>query len=147
MIIGTIWSSFNTLSGMRGQSTMGRLTPSFRTVYSEVLDDLRKEIRNCFVDVTHKEAFDLLYKEAWRPEEAAMGNSTLPTVLDKLCMVANINSRKLIELKKEEIKIKEAKIQSLAEMIDSLEQKINDQGRRLDFLMSSSASASIGYNR
>ena len=32
-------------------------------------------------DVNHKDAFDLLYKEAWRPEEAAMGNSTLPTVL------------------------------------------------------------------
>ena len=63
--------------------------------------------------------FDLLYKEAWRPEEAAMGNSTLPTVLDKLCMVANINTRKLIELKKDEIKIKEAKIQALSELIDS----------------------------
>jgi hypothetical protein len=102
---------------------MGRLTPSFRTVYSEVLDDLRKEMRNCFVDVTHKDTFDLLYKEAWRPEEAAMGNSTLPTVLDKLCLVANINTRKLIVLKKAEIKIKEAKIQALSELIDSLEQK------------------------
>ena len=40
---------------------MGRLTPSFRTVYSEVLDELRKEMRNCFVDVNHKDAFDLLY--------------------------------------------------------------------------------------
>ena len=40
---------------------MGRLTPSFRTVYSEVLDDLRNEMRNCFVDVAHKDAFDLLY--------------------------------------------------------------------------------------
>ena len=66
-----------------------------------------------------------------------MGNSTLPTVLDKLCMVGNINTRKLIELKKAEIKIKEAKIQALQEMIKSLEQKINDQGRRLDVLMSS----------
>ena len=75
---------------------MGRLTPSFRTVYSEVLDDLRKEMRKCFVDIRHKEAFDLLYKEAWRPEEAAMGNSTLPTVLDKLCMAANIHTRKQI---------------------------------------------------
>ena len=54
-------------------------------------------MRNCFVDDSHKDAFDLLYREAWRPEEAAMGNSTLPTVLDKLCMVANINTRKLIE--------------------------------------------------
>src|SRR4029079_1681133 len=110
---------------------MGRLTPSFRTVYSEVLDDLRKEIRNCFVDPNHKEAFDLLYKEAWRPEEAAMGNSTLPTVLDKLCMVANINTRKLVEVIKAEIKMKERKILELEEMIESLEQKINDQDRAL----------------
>ena len=113
---------------------MGRLTPSFRTVYSEVLDDLRKEIRNCFVDLNHKEAFDLLYKEAWRPEEATMGNSMLPTLLDKLCMVANINTRKLIELKKAEIKIKEEKIQALSELIDSLERKINDQACRIDAL-------------
>ena len=118
------------------QYKMGRLTPSFRTVYSEVLDDLRKEMRNCFVDLNHKEAFDLLYKEAWRPEEAAMGNSTLPTVLDKLCMVANINSRKLIEIIKGEIKPKERKIEELAGMIDSLEQKIKDQGNRLDILSS-----------
>jgi len=111
---------------------MGRLTPSFRTVYSEVLDDLRKEMTNCFVDLSHKEAFDLLYVEAWRPEEAAMGNSTLPTVVDKLCMVANINTRKLIEIKKAEIKMKNTKIQQ--EMIDTLEQKINEQARRLDAL-------------
>ena len=63
-----------------------------------------------------------------------MGNSTLPTVLDKLCMVANINTRKLIELKKEEIKIKEEKIHALSGLIDSLEQKINDQAGRLDAL-------------
>jgi hypothetical protein len=92
---------------------MGRLKPSFRTVYSEVLDDLRKEMRNCFVDVIHKDAFDLLYKGAWRPEEAAMVNSTLPTVLDKLCMVANINTRKLIEVIKAEIKIRDTKIQAV----------------------------------
>ena len=65
-----------------------------------------------------------------------MGNSTLPTVLDKLCMVANINTRKLIELKKAEIRTKDTKIQALQEMIDSLEQKINDQARRLDVLYS-----------
>jgi hypothetical protein len=94
---------------------MGRLTPSFRTVYSEVLDDLRKEMRNCFVDVTHKEAFDSLYRDAGRPEEAAMGNSTLPTVLDKLCMVANINTRKLIEIIKGELKVRERKIEELGQ--------------------------------
>ena len=79
-------------------------------------------MRNCFVDINHKEAFDLLYKEACRPEEAAMGNSTLPTVLDKLCMVANINTRKLVEVIKAEITIKDTKIQALQQMIDSLEE-------------------------
>ena len=52
-------------------------------------------------------------------------------------MVANINTRKLIELKKVEIKLKETKIQALQEMIDLLEEKVSDQGRRLDVLMSS----------
>ena len=105
-------------------------------MYSEVLDDLRKEMRNCFVDLSHKEAFDLLYREAWRPEESAMGNSTLPTVLDKLRMVANINTRNLIEVIKAELKIRETKIQALSEMIDALERKTNDQSGRLDILTS-----------
>jgi len=36
------------------------------------------KIQNCFVDLSQKDAFDLLYKEARSPEEGAMGNSTLP---------------------------------------------------------------------
>lgn len=36
------------------------------------MEELRREIRDSFVDLQHKKAFDLLYKEAWRPEEAAM---------------------------------------------------------------------------
>jgi transcriptional regulatory protein LevR len=45
--------------------------------------------RSCriLVDLGHKSAFDLLLKEAWNPEVAAMGNSTLPTVLDKLNVI------------------------------------------------------------
>jgi hypothetical protein len=58
----------------------------------------------------------------------------MTTVLDKLCMVANIDTRKLIELNKAEIKIKEEKIQALSELIDSLEQNINYQACRLDAL-------------
>jgi hypothetical protein len=38
-----------------------------------------------------------------------MGNSTLTTVLDKLCVVAHIDTRKLIEVVKAEIKMKETK--------------------------------------
>ena len=44
---------------------------------------------------------------------------------------ANIKARKLIEIIKAEIKIRDTKIQALQEMIDSLEQKINEQDRVL----------------
>jgi hypothetical protein len=69
-------------------------------------------------------------------EEAVMGNSTLPTVLDKLCMVANINTRKLIEIIKAELKIRESKIHALEQAINLLEEKMNYQPRRLDGLSS-----------
>ena len=54
----------------------------------------------------------VLETEAWRPEEAAMRNSTLPTVLDKLVMVGNINVRKLIGEVSDQIKIRRAKIEN-----------------------------------
>jgi hypothetical protein len=44
---------------------MGRLTPSFRQIYSEVMDDLRREIRDAMIDPNNKVAFNLLYKEVW----------------------------------------------------------------------------------
>ena len=52
---------------------------------------------------------------AWQPEEAAIVNSTLPTVLDKVIMVENINVRKLIvelsnRLKQEILKTFELRI-------------------------------------
>ena len=63
---------------------MGRITPSFRQLYEETISELRTELQAALVDLGHKGAFDLLLKEAWNPEQAAMGNSTLPTVSDKL---------------------------------------------------------------
>jgi len=46
------------------------------------------------------------------------------------------DTRKLIEVIKAEIKIKETKIKELSEMIDSLEHKTNDQTTCLDALNS-----------
>jgi hypothetical protein len=52
---------------------------------------LQMELKAALVDLGHKSAFDLLLKEAWNPEQAAMGNSTLPTVCDKLNIMASIH--------------------------------------------------------
>jgi hypothetical protein len=75
---------------------MGRITPTFRQIYEETLSNLKTELQSTLVDLGHKNAFDLLLREAWNPEQAAMGNSTLPTVCDKLNVMAAIHNRKLI---------------------------------------------------
>ena len=40
---------------------------------------MSEELQAALVDLAHKNAFDLLLKETWNPEQAAMGNSTLST--------------------------------------------------------------------
>ena len=78
------------------------------------------------MDLGHKSAFDLLLKEAWNPEQAAMGNSTLPTISDKLNIMASIHNRKLISSLARELKEKDSEIQELKQTITSLENKLNE---------------------
>ena len=59
--------------------SVGRITPPFRQLYQETVSELQMELKAALVDLGHKSAFDLLLKEAWNPEQAAMGNSTLST--------------------------------------------------------------------
>ena len=99
---------------------MGRITPSFRLLYEEIISELRTELHAALVDLGHKSAFDLLLKEAWNPEQAAMGNSTLPTVSDKLNVVASIHNRKLIAALSRELKEKDVEIQDLRQSITHL---------------------------
>lgn len=112
---------------------MGRLTPSFRQLYDEVMSEMRTELQGAFVDLGHKKAFDLLLK-AWSSEQAAMGNSTLPTVCDKLSIVASIHNRKLIASLANELKEKDAIIQDLENRVIELQDKSNYFENRLALL-------------
>jgi TolA-binding protein len=76
--------------------------------------------------LNHKSAFDLLLKEAWNPEQAAMGNSTLPTISDKLNVMASIHNRKLIAVLAKGLKEKDLEIEELKQRVSSLEGRIND---------------------
>jgi hypothetical protein len=105
---------------------LGRITPSFRQLYEEIISELRTELQAALVDLGHKNAFDLLLKEAWNPEQAAMGNSTLPTVSDKLNIMASIHNRKLITALSRELKEKDLEIQELKQTLSSLENKLNE---------------------
>ena len=104
---------------------MGRITPSFRQLYEETISELKMELQAALVDLGHKNAFDLLLKEAWNSEQAAMGNSTLPTVCDKLNIMASIHNRKLIAGLVRELNERDSTIEKLDGKIISLEDQLN----------------------
>lgn len=103
---------------------MGRITPSFRQLYEETIAELKSELQAAMVDLSHKSAFDLLLRDAWNREQAAMGNSTLPTVCDKLNLIASIHNRKLTAAMSKELKDKEAQIKQLSDRIAELENMV-----------------------
>src|ERR671936_399986 len=100
---------------------MGRLTPTFRQLYEETISELKTELQAALVDLGHKNAFDLLLKEAWNPEQAAMGSSTLSIVCDKLNIMAAIRNRKLIAALARELKERDSIIEKFEERIISFE--------------------------
>jgi hypothetical protein len=95
-------------------------------LYEEIISELRTELQAALVDLGHKSAFDLLLKEAWNPEQAATGNSTLPTVSDKLNVMASIHNRKLIAVLSRELKEKDSQIQELRQIVASLENRLDE---------------------
>jgi hypothetical protein len=103
---------------------MGRITPSFRQLYEETIAELKSELQSAMVDLGHKSAFDLILKDAWNREQAAMGNSTLPTVCDKLNLIASIHNRKLTAAMTRELKEKDAKIKQLSDRVIELENTV-----------------------
>jgi hypothetical protein len=103
---------------------MGRITPSFRQLYEETISELKSELQAAMVDLGHKSAFDLILKDAWNREQAAMGNSTLPTVCDKLNLVASVHNRKLTAAIVKELKEKDVKIKQLSDRVVELENSV-----------------------
>ena len=103
---------------------MGRITPSFRQLYEETVAELKSELQSAMVDLGHKSAFDLLLKDAWSREQAAMGNSTLPTVCDKLNLIASVHNRKLTAAMARELKEKDMKLKQLSDKIIELENTV-----------------------
>ena len=105
---------------------MGKITPTFRQIYEETISGLKTELQAALVDLGHKSAFDLLLKEAWNPEQAAMGNSSLPTVCDKLNIMASIHNRKLIAALVRELREKDEIIQVFEEKMIVMENELRE---------------------
>src|ERR687897_3594446 len=103
---------------------MGRITPSFRQLYEETVAELKSELQSAMVDLGHKSAFDSLLKDAWSREQAAMGNNTLPTVCDKLNLIASVHNRKLTDAMARELKENDVKLKQLSDKIIELENTV-----------------------
>jgi RecA/RadA recombinase len=114
-----------------GVDLMGRITPSFRRRYEEAVGELKTSYQSALIELGHREAFDLLLKEAWGVEQAAMGNSNLPTVIDALNITANIHNRKLIELLRRRLEERERVIQELQRRLEALEARVGGGARSL----------------
>jgi hypothetical protein len=112
--------------------SMGRIVPPFRQLYQETVSDLQTELKAALVDLGHKSAFDLLLKEAWNPEVAALGNSTLPTICDKLNVMSTIHLRKLVAALVRENGQRDAVIDKLDERIGVLENRLNEMKPNTD---------------
>jgi hypothetical protein len=113
---------------------MGRITPPFRQLYQETVSELQMELKAALVDLGHKSAFDLLLKEAWNPEQAAMGNSTLPTVCDKLNIMAAIHLRKLIATLVRELNQRDDIINKLEGRVRVLEDWLNESKKQPNYV-------------
>jgi hypothetical protein len=108
---------------------MGRIIPTFRQLFEETVSDLKTELQSALIDLGHKNAFDLLLREAWNPEQAAMGNSTLSTVCDKLNVMAAIHNRKLITALVRELREKDEMLDKFEERIVAIENQLQEMKR------------------
>lgn len=91
-----------------GVTLMGHVTPSFRKRFQSLVEELKGSdgFQNTLIKLEHKQAFDLLLKEAWSAEDAAMSNSGIPCLMDVLNLIANVHNKKCVEeLKKKVVKL------------------------------------------
>ena len=118
-------SSFSSSGSSRGEF-MGRVTLPFRQMYQETLEQLRKDYVSLLRDPENRKGFDLLLREAWDKEHAAMGNSGQPLVLDALNLTANLHNsgaiaslREALKESNRQIAVLETKVREMESMLAS----------------------------
>ena len=87
--------------------------------------ELKNGYYKTLLDRDLRGAFDLLLREAWGPEQAAMNNSNIPVVVDALNITANIHNRKIIASLKRRLEEKDKLIEEIQRRIDVLEGVVN----------------------
>jgi hypothetical protein len=114
---------------------MGRITPSFRQLYFERLDKLKKHYVGLLRDPAHRNAFQLLLREAWDREHAAMSNAEIPFVLDALNLTASVHIKAEIITLKQRLEESQHIVRKLEEKLKVLEERKSTEytGAEADF--------------
>jgi len=110
-------SAFVDLHSEKVNQGLGRVTPPFHMLYDQMMEDLRRRYQATLVDPDRRRAFDSLLDEAWFPEQAAMNNSFLPSVIDQLNLTANVDNRRLISALLGRISALEKEVAALQERL------------------------------
>lgn len=75
---------------------MGRITPSFRQIFMDLMRQLRFKKCSFFYqlrDVKHRDAFDIIFREAWASEMAAMTQANIYPITDVVNLMAAVHVR------------------------------------------------------
>lgn len=101
-----------------GGDLMGRVTIPFRTVLQEEMDNLKRSFREALMDASRRDAFDSLVK-AWSSEQGAMSYAKVPTVLDIMLLMADVDNRKQIEDLFDEVGILRSEIEKIKSYLEA----------------------------
>jgi hypothetical protein len=112
-----------------GIDLMNRIAPSFNQFYDELINSLKANYQNCLIDLSHREAFDIVLKEVWSMEKASMAQSSLPTVLDALNITTNVYNRKIIKTLAKKLNMRGQDIKRIHMRIKDLEVKREDRSK------------------
>ena len=82
---------------------------------------MERDFQSTLINLEHKKALDLLLKEAWSAENAAVSNSGIPCIIDILNLMANVHNKKCNENNLKRIETNNKGIEELKEKLRELE--------------------------
>ena len=96
---------------------MGRITPSWRTIYHRTIERLRRRnsVYHTLREKQHQASFNQLLR-VWGRESAALSNANIPAMMDVLNLMANVHAKRQLEALK-------TQAEALRRQLEVLEQR------------------------
>lgn len=105
------------LESKMGGENLGRITPPFRTLFQEEMNNLKRTYREALMDAGRRDAFDSLVK-TWSSEQGAMSYARVPTALDVMLLTGVIDNRKLVEDSLDQLGVMSSKLEKIESILE-----------------------------